>query len=205
MAEGEGIGRSRYSAAEAARGDAHARWSERGWPSIAALFKSTPIGPFATSADDFSLNGVIVSYASGTARVLERTPERIAADGIDILGVGLLIEGAMDGLAASREFQLGAGGILLLDLSQPITMTMSDSRSVQVAIPRALAEAELGQVAALHGTVVAGAAARRFHDHVIGLRPILDTAADDDAPRLAAALVASLAQTLRAVPEEGTP
>jgi hypothetical protein len=197
MAESDGIRRGHYTTAELAADGAHDLWSERGWPSVAALFKSTPIGAFSTSADDFGLGEIIVSYASGTARVLERSPERIAADGIDILGVGLLLEGAMEGLAASREFQLAAGEILLFDLSRPITMTISDCRSIQVAIPRPLAEANLGPVAALHGTVVPGVAAAPFHHHLLNLRDALDTATDSDAPRLAAALIASLAKTLR--------
>ena len=200
MVDGQGIRRGRYSTAEFPPDSSHDLWSEREWPSIAALFKSTPSDAFSTSAEDFALDEILVSYTSGSARVLERTPERIAADRIDLLGVGLLLEGAMEGMAASREFQLTDGEILLFDLSRPITMTMSEVRSIQVAIPRSIAEANLGPVGALHGRVVPRAAAASFHDHLLSLHAILDTADDSEAPRLAASLIASLAQTLTASP-----
>lgn len=196
MDENKSIRRARYSTAGLAAGVAHASWSERGWPSIAALFKSTPIGAFSTSADDFGVEDIAISYASGTARVLERTPERIAADRIDTLGVGLLLEGAMAGITASREFQLGPGEILLFDLSQQITMTMSDSKSVQLAIPRARAEALLGSVAAFHGMVMPQAVSAPFHDHVLKLRDTLEKAEDEDGPAIASSLLAFLGQAL---------
>lgn len=198
MAESEGIRRSQYSTSDLPPDISHDLWSERGWPSVAALFKSTPIGAFSTSAEEFGLADLVVSYASGTARVLERTPERIASDGVDILGVGLLLEGTMEGIAASREFQLGPGEILLFDLSQPITMTISDSRSIQVAIPRSMAEADLGPVAVLHGRVIGQPASRSFGDRLLELRGMLDSVAAEDAPRLAALLTTSLAQALSA-------
>lgn len=192
MAEDEGIRRGRYSTADLTAGNAHASWSERGWPSVAALFKSTPIGPFSTTADDFGIGDVVISYTEGSARVLERTPERIAADGIDVLGIGLLLDGGMAGIAASREFQLGGGEILLFDLSQPITMTMSDSRSIQIAIPRPLAEAKVGSVAALHGLVVAAPASAPFRDYLFKLRETLEAGGDADIAQLVAILARAI-------------
>lgn len=193
MGERRGIEPVRYSTAEIAPAERHQIWSDRGWPSIAALFESTPIGPFSTSAENILLDGIAVSYSTGTARLLERTPERIAADRIDILGVGVLLEGEMHGLARSREFEARTGEMLLFDIAQPITMTMSITRSIQLGIPRAMAEAELGPVAELHGRVIRRDEAALFHAHLVKLSETMLRIPADTAPRLARTLLDLLA------------
>lgn len=189
MGDRRGIEPLRYSTAGIAPAERHEAWSDRGWPSVAALFDSTPIGPFSTSAENVYLDGIAVSYSTGTARLLERTPARIAADRIDILGVGVLLEGEMHGVARLREFEARAGEILLFDIAQPITMTMSIARSIQLAIPRAMAEAELGPVADLHGLVIGREEAALFYAHLIKLSEALQTISKEDAPRLARTLL----------------
>lgn len=189
MGDRRGIEPLRYSTAGIAPAERHEAWSDRGWPSVAALFDSTPIGPFSTSAENVHLDGIAVSYSTGTARLLERTPARIAADRIDILGVGVLLEGEMHGVARLREFEARAGEILLFDIAQPITMTMSIARSIQLAIPRAMAEAELGPVADLHGLVIGREEAALFYAHLLKLSEALQTISKEDAPRLARTLL----------------
>lgn len=189
MGDRRGIEPLRYSTAGIAPAERHETWSDRGWPSVAALFDSTPIGPFSTSAENVYLDGIAVSYSTGTARLLERTPERIAADRIDILGVGVLLEGEMHGVARLREFEARAGEILLFDIAQPITMTMSIARSIQLAIPRAMAEGELGPVADLHGLVLGREEAALFYAHLLKLSEALQTISKEDAPRLARTLL----------------
>lgn len=189
MGDRRGIEPLRYSTAGIAPAERHETWSDRGWPSVAALFDSTPIGPFSTSAENVHLDGIAVSYSTGTARLLERTPARIAADRIDILGVGVLLEGEMHGVARLREFEARAGEILLFDIAQPITMTMSIARSIQLAIPRAMAEAELGPVADLHGLVIGREEAALFYAHLLKLSEALQTISKEDAPRLARTLL----------------
>lgn len=189
MGDRRGIEPLRYSTAGIAPAERHETWSDRGWPSVAALFDSTPIGPFSTSAENVYLDGIAVSYSTGTARLLERTPARIAADRIDILGVGVLLEGEMHGVARLREFEARAGEILLFDIAQPITMTMSIARSIQLAIPRAMAEGELGPVADLHGLVIGREEAALFYAHLLKLSEALQTISKEDAPRLARTLL----------------
>lgn len=184
-----GIVPVRYSTAGIAPAERHEAWSDRGWPSVAALFESTPIGPFSTSAENVYLDGIAVSYSNGTARLLERSPERIAADRIDILGAGVLLEGEMHGVARNREFEARAGEILLFDIAQPITMTMSITRSIQLAIPRALAESQLGPVAGLHGLVIGRGEAALLYGHLVKLSEALQLIAAEDAPRLARTLL----------------
>ena len=189
MGGSRGIEPVRYSTAGITPAERHETWSDRGWPSVAALFDSTPIGPFSTSAENVHLDGIAVSYSTGTARLLERTPARITADRIDILGVGVLLEGEMHGVARLREFEARAGEILLFDIAQPITMTMSIARSIQLAIPRAMAEGELGPVADLHGLVIGREEAALFYAHLLKLSEALQTISKEDAPRLARTLL----------------
>lgn len=189
MGDRRGIEPVRYSTSDIPPAERHETWSDRGWPSVAALFDSTPIGPFSTSAENIYLDGIAVSYSTGTARLLERTPERIAADRIDILGVGVLLEGEMHGVARLREFEARSGEILLFDIAQPITMTMSIARSIQLAIPRAVAEAELGPVADLHGLVIGREEAALFYAHLLKLSEALQAIQNEDAPRLARTLL----------------
>ncbi|NIJ18798.1 AraC-like DNA-binding protein [Sphingomonas naasensis] len=202
-----GIEPVRYSTASIPPAERHETWSSRGFPSIAGLFDSTPIGPFSTSAENIALDGIIVSYSHGTARQLQRTAERIASDGIDILGVGVMLEGEMRGTARSREFALRDGEILLFDLTQPVTMTMSIARSIQLAIPRALAESQLGAVAALHGVVIGRDEASLLHAHLVKLSESLQLIAAEDAPRLARTLLDLLVVAVHAATgaEDGTP
>jgi AraC-like DNA-binding protein len=189
MEDRRGIVPVRYSTSGIAPAERHEAWSDRGWPSIAALFESTPIGPFSTSAENVYLDGMAVSYSTGTARLLERTPERIAADRIDILGVGVLLEGEMHGVAQKREFEARTGEILLFDIAQPITMTMSITRSIQLAIPRPMVEAELGPVAELHGLVIGREESALLYTHLCKLSEALHLIPADDAPRLARTLL----------------
>jgi AraC-like DNA-binding protein len=205
MGDRRGIEPVRYSTSEITPADRHHAWSDRGWPSIAALFESTPIGPFSTSAENIRLDSIVVSFSTGTARLLERTPARIAADRIDILGVGLLLEGEMHGIAGKREFEVGAGEILLFDIAQPISMTMSIARSIQIAIPRPLAEAELGPVAELHGRVIGCDEAGLLHTHLHKLGESLHLLPSGDAPRLARTLLDLLVVAVHAAADGKRP
>jgi AraC-like DNA-binding protein len=189
MGDRRGIEPVRYSTADIPPAERHETWSDRGWPSVAALFESTPIGPFSTSAENIYLDGIAVSYSTGTARLLERTPERIAADKIDILGVGVLLEGEMHGVARMHEFEARSGEILLFDIAQPITMTMSITRSIQLAIPRAVAEAQLGPVGGLHGLVIGRDEAALLYAHLVKLSEALHAIPPEDAPRVARTLL----------------
>jgi hypothetical protein len=77
-------------------------------------------------------------------------------------------------------------------------MTMSSSRSIQLAIPRARAEAELGAVEALHGRVIHREQATKLEAALVELRDSIGTASAEDAPRLAQTLLELLAAAVRA-------
>lgn len=189
MGNKRGIDPLHYSTDNVAPADRHDAWVERGWPSIAAVFKSTPQGQFSTSADLVVLGGVMVSYAQGTARQLERTAEKAAEDGMDVLGVGVLLEGEMLGSAGTRAFRAGAGEVLLLDTRQPSSVALSVNRSIQIGVPRAVATEAGFDIAALHGFVVNAPAAAMLVSHLKLVREALPELSDDEGPRVARTLL----------------
>lgn len=185
MGDKRGIDPLHYSTAGMPPEERHEAWSERAWPSVAAVFASTPIGEFSTSADFVPLGAMMVSYSEGTARQLDRTSEKIASDGIDVLGVGILLEGTMQGMAAARPFRIEAGEIVLLDAGQPSEVSLSVSRSIQLAVPRAMASEAGFDVAAMHGLVIKAAAATMLVSHVRRVREALPYLSAEEGPRVA--------------------
>ncbi|MFS2108833.1 helix-turn-helix domain-containing protein [Sphingomonas sp. Sphisp140] len=193
-----GIKTDHYTTAGFPAADRHDLWSARGWPSIASVFDSTPIGPFHTTAENVLLDGVPVSYSHGTARRFERTPERIAADGIDALGISVLLEGRTHGSAAGLPFVAEAGEVVLLDLTQVSSVVISENRSIQFAVPRDRAELEIGPVEPLHGRVIGRAAAALLHGHLVQLAEGMKYIPETDAARVARTLIDMLALAIRA-------
>lgn len=164
-------------------------WSARSWPSLARLFEVTPIDAFRTSVDHLVLGHVAVQFATGTARRYDRTAERLCTDGVEVLGLCVLLTGGIEGEAAGRPFRAGAGTIVLLDLAQPATLLLSTAESIQIGVPRDLAERHLGSVAALHGSVIAANDARLVVGHLLGLRDGLPRLTVAQGPRLARVLL----------------
>lgn len=171
-------------------------WSARSWPSLAQLFDSTPIDPFRTSVDHVVLGAVMVQFATGTARRYVRTTQRLRVDGVEMLGLCILLSGEITGMAADRAFAAGPGGIVLLDLAQPSDHLLSTAESIQIGIPRDLAERHLGSVDALHGTVVGPADAALVVDHLLRLRAALPRLAQAQGPRLGRVLLDLIAIAL---------
>lgn len=198
MESKRGIDPLHYSTAGIAPAARHSTWSERGWPSVAAMFESTPLGEFSTSSDLVMLGQVMVSYAEGTARQLHRTPAKIAEDGMDAFCVGILLEGTMRGDAAGRTFEAGGGEILLLDALQPSSVLISTSRSIQLGMPRAVAIEAGFEVAALHGFVVNAAAAAMLVSHLKRIREALPQLSQEEGPRVARTLLDMLALAVNA-------
>lgn len=203
MGQKRGINPLHYSTDGVPPAERHEVWAERGWPSVAAVFKSTPQGEFSTSADLIVLGGVMVSYAEGSARQLERTAEKVAEDGMNVLGVGVLLEGEMIGSAGKRTFRAGAGEVLLLDTRQPSSVALSVNRSIQLGVPRAIATEAGFDVAALHGFVVNASAAAMLVSHLKHVREALPELSDDEGPRVARTLLDMLVLAVNASERAG--
>lgn len=185
-----------YEAPGATSEERHAEWTGRAWPSMAAIFKSKPVGEFATAAERVEFDGLVVQFADGTARQFDRPPTRIRADGFDMLGVGVQLEGEMRGKAYGRPFHAQAGALLLLDAAQPSNLFLEAGRSLQLVIPRRVAEEHLGRVRQLHGTVVTPERGALLLGHLLRLRKALPLLTEAQRPRLARTVIDLLALAL---------
>jgi AraC-like DNA-binding protein len=162
-----------------------ATWAMRPWPSIASVFAIEPIGAFQTSSDSIVLGQAVLQYAQGSARHYRREAPRIRADRIDVLGISMTLDGTIQGDAAGRPFRADAGAVLMLDLARPSAFVLSTCASIQLAVPRALAEQHLGSVSDLHGRVVSPARAAFLHAYFLHLREEAGQLRSAQGPRLA--------------------
>jgi AraC-like DNA-binding protein len=152
----------------------HDAWAATRWPSVAALFDSRPLEDFSTEADLVRLDRLFLQYARGTARAFERPAGRSAQDGIDVLGVGIQLDGGpMSGRAGDRAFVAPPGAMLLLDMTRSCSIVHPSGRSIQIALPRELAQAFLGPLPPLHGAVVSAEASAMLVSHLLQLRQAL--------------------------------
>lgn len=164
--------------------DAHAAWAAGGWPSVAGVFASRPLEPFYSHAAFLRLGEVVVQYAAGSARALERSAAQIAADRLSALAVGVHFNAPVDCDAGGPARTVAPGALLFLDLAQCSRVVIPASRSLQLAVPRPLAEEYLGSVAKLHGRVVPAVAGVLLVAYLDSVRQAAGTLAGSHAPRL---------------------
>lgn len=195
--EGSRLALVRRDHVDAPGHDAHAAWAGSGWPSVAAAFASRPIGAFYSHAVSVTVGPITVQFASGSARALERSAEQAGADGFDLLVAGINFDGESTGTAGKRAVVAGPGALLLFDLSQPCRLTIPASRSMQLAIPRPVAEQYLGPVRRLHGRVASAETAALLVDHLAQLERAMPTLAASQGPRLAGVILDLLAIAIR--------
>lgn len=188
-----------YSTASVPIADRHDDWVARGFPSVAAMFDSVPIEPFGTAADQVQLDQLTVQFAEGTAREFDRSVVRLRSDGITMLGVNVQIDGVMRGEARGRPFAVEPGGVLLLDMMQSSLVSVPQGRSIQIGVPRALADDQLGPVRRLHGAVIPPDRAAMLLGHLLRLREALPMLTDQQKPRLARTIMDMLAIALERV------
>ena len=154
----------------------HAVWATTAWPSVAALFDSTALDDFSTEADMVALDQIFLQYARSTAREFERTVDRAGADGIDVLGIGIQLDGgAMSGSTDHRSFVVPERAMLVLDTTRPCRIVHPSGASIQIALPRALAQSFLGPLGPLHGIVVPPEESGLLIGHLMELRRALPT------------------------------
>ena len=154
----------------------HAVWTTTAWPSVAAVFESQALAAFSTEADMVSLDQIFLQYARSTPREIERTLERAEADGIDALGIGIQLDGGeMVGSTDYRSFIVPEGAMLLIDTTRPCRIVHPAGASIQIALPRSLAQSFLGPLGPLHGVVVPPDTAAMLIGHLLQLRRALPT------------------------------
>jgi len=166
----------------------HEAWVNRDWPAIGPIFDAVPTGAFHNHSERMSLGGLTIHYSDMAAQSYARTARRARRDGVDGLMVELLLAGETVGDAAGRVTRNAVGGMAFNDLAQPHRHRASDTRSLLLAIPRAVAEGNGLDVAALHGAHVSAPAAQLVSAQLLGIRAARAS--------LDAALAGRLAQTV---------
>ena len=188
-----------YSTAAVPPDERHDHWATQGFPSVAAMFGSVPVEPFGTAADQVQLDELTVQFAEGTAREFDRSVVRLRSDGITMLGINVVIDGVMRGEARGQSFVVEPGGVLLLDMMQSSRVSVPNGRSIQIGVPRGLADDQLGPVRRLHGSVIPSDRSVMLIGHLLRLREALPTLSDSQKPRLARTIMDMLAIALERI------
>jgi len=114
---------------------------------------------FVIEMSAWHLGRVMLGVILSSPLVFERTPQTVAASGVDHILVQHYSEGGFAGIAADRPITVRPGDICVFDLSQTICTQTSWSRSLTFMVPRSQFEALIDDVAILHGLVLDGTAA----------------------------------------------
>ena len=153
--------------------DRHQAWESRDWPAIGPLFESRPLGLFHNHSERFALGRLTVHLSDMGAQRYTRSQARARRDGVDTLLVELLLEGATTGEAAGLPLANSAGRMIFDDLAQAHTHVTTDTRTLLLSIPRAVATRNGIDVAALHGRSVSAEATGLLRSHLLGVRALL--------------------------------
>lgn len=160
-----------FSTDDFAEPDRFEAWRTRGWPSLAPIFDARPTSSsFHASIHTYQFGAVAMSAARMSGQELERSQRKIRADGLDHLGVLLMLEGEHRGVAGEGVSCGGDMTIQLGDFSKTYLQRSSPSQSITLAIPRAMAEPVLGPIGRLHGAVLDAGRAGLLIDHIRAMR-----------------------------------
>jgi AraC-like DNA-binding protein len=115
----------------------------------------TPLtDPFELEIQSWFLDPINVTWNRASARRVERTAARIAADGLDAVGVQLTLGGRATGDADGRAISTRPGDVAVLDSSRPFRVDDEGPREgLSLLIPRATFRRVAARPDQLHGRV----------------------------------------------------
>lgn len=180
------------------------RWTAPEFPSVVSLFDTTPVGPHQTKSQLLMFDEVALVLASTSACRFDRTEKHIGRDGLKALAGSIWLDGSARGIAAGMPFVVEPGEMLLADMTQEISVTMTDSQVIQFGVPRLHADREIGSVERLHGWVIDRDIAGMLRSHLLRLFDGLKRIPESDAARVARTLIDTLALSVRASGNDGT-
>lgn len=203
MRSRSGLGLHRFSTSDVPAQDRHEAWVNRDWPSLAPVYRTEPLEPFAVASERLRLGEIFVHYTTITAQRWIRDRNMLRSWGPDALTVALTLEGEAHGTLGKRAFRTGPGSVQLCDLGQSSSHISSASRTILVIIPRAVATARGLDVAALHGIVLHSGAAAMLAPHLLSLREAALTLTDEEGALLGGTFLDLLILALAAVGRPG--
>lgn len=178
-----------FSTAGLAAADRHEAWENRGWPSLAPLYATEPVGPFQTSSQTAHFGGVTAIYADMTAQRWERDAAMVRARAHDALGINIGLIGGARGIMGERSFDQPQGAAIVTDLAQTSRHEGTGGRSIQLLFPRAMAVGAGLDVRAMHGLVLDSPPVHLLTSHALRMRESLPGLTEEDGPRLARSLL----------------
>lgn len=203
MRSRSGLGLHRFSTSDVPAQDRHETWVNRDWPSLAPVYRTEPLEPFAVASESLRLGQIFVHYTTITAQRWIRDRDMLRSWGPDALTVVLTLEGEAHGTLGKRAFRTGPGSVQLCDLSQSSSHISSASRTILVIIPRAAATARGLDVAALHGIVLHSGAAAMLAPNLLSLREVAPTLTDEEGVLLGGTFLDLLVLALASVGHPG--
>ena len=179
--------------------DRYEAWRNRDWPSLAPVMDTAaPRGPFFAHCETYMLGPLALTYTNITGQVYERPAAFIRRDGIDHVGLCLMLEGNYSGETVNGDFSGGAGTLLIGDLGRIYAQESTNSCTVTMMIPRGFARANLPILEGMHGQVMGVAEAAYLTDHLQVLQRHLPALPDGAGHRLAMGVIQALAVCLEA-------
>jgi len=169
----EAIAVTRFSTDDFRPQDRHEAWANRDWPTIGPVFDATPLGVFHNRSDRFALGALTVHVADMAGQRYARTADRVRRSGLDQFAMTLTLSGHVRGDSAGRDVRSGPGALCFGDFAQPQALDSSDSRTVLVTMPRAIATSRGLDVGTLHGTVVGPRDAALLRSHLLAIHAAL--------------------------------
>ena len=174
-----------------------AAWTKRPWPSLTTLFETTLIDEFATTSAHVLFGDMVVQLTHGSHRQFERSAVRAAKDGVTLLAASIMVSCYATGRADGRAIAAARGSIVVLDMARQSSLNLRRGMSVQIAIPRNMAEEQLGALGDLHGAVIPAEKAKLLIRHLQAARKSLPVLTVMDGPALARVIMELLGVALR--------
>ncbi|MBL8772610.1 MAG: helix-turn-helix domain-containing protein [Phenylobacterium sp.] len=188
-----------FQSAEVPRGEGRRRWEDL----IGAYDVRLPPG---LAEDDFSVRSetwlvaqLIVSHGRLSPVRLNRSSERVAADGRDTFTIGLVTHGLLAGDFDGRACELRPGQVCMIDFARPWQAQTEETEFVLLSVPRPALMALAPRTLDLHGRRLEGAAARILTEHLLALVRYLPQVEAADAPLLQRTTLRLLADGLEAL------
>ncbi len=186
-----------FSTDHFAVGDRYEAWRHRDWPSLAPITETcAPTGAFHAHCETYMLGAVALTYTRITGQIYQRPAAFIRRDGIDHVGLCLMLDGIYSGETKTADFSGGAGTLLIGDLGRTYAQESTDARTITLMLPRGLARTHLPILEGMHGQVLGAAESAYLSDHVQTLRRHLPALPETAGHRLAMSIIQCLAVCL---------
>jgi AraC-like DNA-binding protein len=173
----------RFTTTNLPPGERYEAWLNRGWPSLAPTYLTTPLEPFNTASEHLALGSLVIHFAKVTGLQWRRDQAMIRSWNPDSLIIAITQAGTAHGLFGTRSARTGPGSVHLVDLAQPSLHDSTSSRTVLLTVPRVVAAASGLDVTGLHGVVLHSTVAAMLGPHLLALRDAVPELQTDDVPK----------------------